>query len=153
MEFTHVPKDICEKKRYWITCITREEYLKGAIVLIKSLQAVNSKYSLILMVPKSISNAALEPLVSNSLSHEGECSLIIMKIDFYALPSSCKASYAFDRFSDVWNKLLCWKVSAEMVCWLDSDMLILQNMDDIFEQLPLDKKLAACPGNIVSNNR
>jgi alpha-N-acetylglucosamine transferase len=130
---------ISAKENYWITCITREEYLKGAKVLLKSLQAVKSKYSLILMVPKNLSTADLED----------EPNLIIMQIDPYTLPSSCKTSYAFDRFSDVWNKLLCWTVTAKMVCWLDADMLILQNMDDLFDLLPSDKKLAACPGNTI----
>lgn len=128
--------NISPQNNYWITCITREEYLKGAKVLLKSLQSVNSKYNLILMVPKTMSVA--------SLGYEPN--LIVLPIDSYSLPSSCKTSYAFDRFSDVWNKLLCWTVPAKMVCWLDSDMLIIQNMDDVFDQLPADRKVAACPG-------
>jgi alpha-N-acetylglucosamine transferase len=134
---------ISPEHNYWITCITREGYLKGAKVLLKSLQAVESKYSLILMVPKNLSTADLE----------GEPNLIIMQIESYALPSSCKTSYAFDRFSDVWNKLLCWTVAANMVCWLDSDMLIIQNMDDVFDMLPADKKLGACPGNTTNTHQ
>jgi len=130
---------ISPKENYWITCITREEYLKGAKVLLKSLKAVGSQYSLILMVPKNMSIESLED----------ESGLIVLQIDYYSLPSSCNTNYAFDRFSDVWNKLLCWTVPASKVCWLDSDMLIIQNMDDIFDLLPLDKNLAACPGNII----
>lgn len=132
------PTSISLDQNYWITCITKEEYLKGAKVLLKSLQAVNSKYSLILMIPQNISIASLG----------NEPNLIVLEIESYTVPSTCKTSYAFDRFADVWNKLLCWTVPAKMVCWLDSDMLIIQNMDDVFDMLPVDKKLAACPGMI-----
>ena len=128
--------DISPEQRYWITCITREEYMKGAHVLLKSLRAVHSKYKLILLTTPNVSVASLKD----------EPNLICFPIEKYSLPSSCKTSYAFDRFSDVWHKLLCWTIPAEMLCWLDSDMLIIQNIDDIFDQLPLDYKLAACPG-------
>ena len=133
---------ISPHENYWITCITREEYLKGAKALLRSLQAVNSKYSLILLVTKNISAKSLE----------NEPNLIIKTIEPYCLPSSCKTSYAFDRFSDVWHKLLCWTVPAKMLCWLDSDMLLVQNMDDVFDQLPSDSNLAACPGMIFFVN-
>lgn len=135
-------RDISPQKNYWITCVTREEYLMGARVLLKSLRMVNSKYDLIVMVPKTLSVASLDGP-----------NLIILPIEFYSLPASCQTSYVFERFADTWNKLLCWTVDANMLCWLDADMLILKNMDDLFdvlepssEQSPLEYKIAACPG-------
>ena len=141
MDAANLMEKIDPTEYYWITCITQEPYLRGAKVLLKSLRMVGSKHQLIVMVTRGLST---ELIMS-------EPNLILVEINPYTLPATVKTNYLFDRFSDVWNKLLCWTIPATKVCWLDADMLVMQNMDDVFDQIPSEMGLAACPGKLINH--
>lgn len=114
--------------RAWVTLLTRESYLPGAVLLAHSLHKQNSKYPLIILytptLPKSmlpalareckLTNASLRP--TSMLQPRGETTLIA------------------ERFKDTWTKLRVFElVTYERICFLDADMLVLRNMDEIFD--------------------
>lgn len=128
-----------KRDKAWITCITRDSYLAGALTLSKSLENVKSEYPLILLHTDAVSQQTLE-----SLARQPNVELRL--IQPYKIKSKYATSYAFERFQEAWNKMRCWQVAdVSVLCWLDADMLVVQNMDEIFDLLPMDRELAACP--------
>jgi lipopolysaccharide biosynthesis glycosyltransferase len=75
---------------------------------------------------------------------EQEPNVIIRPIETYDLPKGLLTDYMFERFSQVWNKLRSWQlVEYDLLCWLDADMLVLRNMDELFSLLKDDQVFAA----------
>lgn len=65
-----------------------------------------------------------------------ETNIIIRPIEAYMLPEGLVTDYAFERFTEVWNKLRSWDMTDyDVLCWLDADMLVLRNMDELLDQL------------------
>jgi alpha-N-acetylglucosamine transferase len=115
-------------------------YLSGLLTLDHSLKKAGSKYPLV-------------ALYTDSLSPEGHVALdsrnIAKKRIPYLLPSINK-DYSHDtRFYDCWSKLTPFSlVEYERVVQLDSDMLVLQNMDELME-LELDPPALGGKGSRV----
>ncbi|KAI9870953.1 MAG: hypothetical protein M1830_003593 [Pleopsidium flavum] len=120
---------IVESKRVWTTLITNTTYLSGLLNLDYSLKKHGSKYPLI-------------ALYTDTFPPEGHQALDIRKIPKkrvnYLLPSAHK-DYSNDaRFYDCWSKLTPFSlVEYDRVVQLDSDMMVLKNMDELME-LELD---------------
>jgi hypothetical protein len=124
----------------WTTLITNTAYLSGLLTLDYSLKKVGSKYPLV-------------ALYTDSFPAEGHKALdargILKQHVAYLLPSTPR-EYANDpRFYDCWSKLTPFSlVEYDRVVQLDSDMLVLKNMDELME-LELDPPSAAGTGNRV----
>ncbi|KAJ9660095.1 hypothetical protein H2198_002792 [Neophaeococcomyces mojaviensis] len=118
-----------EPKKVWTTLITNTKYLSGLITLDYSLKKHGTKYPLI-------------ALYTADFPEDGQTALkargIPMKKIEYLLPSVPK-EYANDpRFYDCWSKLAPFSlVEYDRVVQLDSDMLVLKNMDELMD-LELD---------------
>lgn len=124
----------------WTTLITNTNYLSGLLTLDYSLKKVGSKYPLI-------------ALYTDSFPAEGHKALdargILKQRVEYLLPSTPKDYSNDPRFYDCWSKLTPFSlVEYERVVQLDSDMLVLKNMDELME-LELDPPSAAGTGNRV----
>lgn len=127
-------------KRVWTTLITNTKYLSGLITLDYSLKKSGSKYPLI-------------ALYTDAFPEEGKAALKARDIPVrriaYLLPSVPK-QYANDpRFYDCWSKLAPFSLTEyDRVVQLDSDMLVLKNMDELMD-LELDPPEANGDGNRV----
>lgn len=113
----------------WTTLITNEEYIPGLINLDYSLKKAGSKYPLF-------------ALYTDTLPEEGHAALdargIPKKHVPYLLPSVHKDYHDDKRFYDCWSKLTAFSlVDFERVVMLDSDMLVMKNMDELMN-IPLD---------------
>lgn len=113
----------------WTTLITNTAYLSGLLTLDYSLKASGSKYPLV-------------ALYTDTFPTEGHAALkargIPSKRIPYLLPSMPKDYTNDPRFYDCWSKLTPFSlVEYERVVQLDSDMLVLRNMDELMT-LPLD---------------
>lgn len=123
----------------WTTLITNTKYLSGLLTLDYSLKKAGSQYPLI-------------ALYTDTFPAEGHRALDVRKIPKkqvkYLMPSVHK-DYSHDtRFYDCWSKLTPFSMTEyDRVVQLDSDMLVLQNMDELME-LPLDPPDSAA-GNRV----
>ncbi|EFW17624.1 hypothetical protein D8B26_000305 [Coccidioides posadasii str. Silveira] len=127
-------------KKVWTTLITNTDYLPGLLTLEYSLKRVGSKYPLI-------------ALYTDSFPAEGHAALDARRIPKrhipYLLPSAHKDYSNDTRFYDCWSKLAPFSlVEYDRVVQLDSDMLILQNMDELMD-LELDSPALGGTGTRV----
>jgi hypothetical protein len=123
------PERAVENNKVWTTLITNTKYLSGLLTLDASLKSAGSKYPLV-------------ALYTDSFPEEGKAALdrrgIPSKRIPYLLPKTHKDFANDPRFYDCWSKLTPFSlVEYERVVQLDSDMLVLQNMDELMD-VPLD---------------
>jgi hypothetical protein len=124
----------------WTTLITNTAYLPGLLTLAYSLQQHGSKYPLI-------------ALYTDTFPAEGHAALdargIAKQHIPYLLPSLSKDYSNDPRFYDCWSKLAPFGlVGYERVVQLDSDMMVLKNMDELMD-LELDDASLGGKGNRV----
>ena len=109
----------------WTTLITNTAYLSGLLTLDYSLKQAKTKYPLI-------------ALYTDAFPEEGHKALDLRGIPKqrikYLLPSKAKDFVNDPRFYDCWSKLTPFSLEQyDRVVQLDSDMLILQNMDELMD--------------------
>ncbi|ORX95088.1 glycosyl transferase 8 family protein [Basidiobolus meristosporus CBS 931.73] len=110
----------------WVTLLTRDEFLDGVRVLARSLRMVNTMYPLVVIHTSTVS-----PKCLGTLSREG---CITREVEFINPNPGQKVNYLWERYSDTWTKLQVWSLSEfEKVTFLDADMLVLRNMDELFD--------------------
>ncbi len=113
----------------WTSLITNTDYLTGFLTLDYSLKRVGSKYPLV-------------ALYTDSFPAEGLAALDARQIPKRAVPyllPTVHKDYSNDiRFYDCWSKLTPFSlVEYDRVVQLDSDMLVVRNMDELMD-LELD---------------
>ncbi|TKA58670.1 hypothetical protein B0A55_06769 [Friedmanniomyces simplex] len=134
------PERVVDSSKVWTTLITNTAYLPGLLTLEASLRYAGSKYPLI-------------ALYTDSFPPEGHAALdrrgIAKKHVPYLLPKMTKDFSNDPRFYDCWSKLTPFSlVEYERVVQLDSDMLVLKNMDELMD-MPLDGPEMAGKGSKV----
>ncbi|KAI5369751.1 Putative glycosyl transferase, family 8, nucleotide-diphospho-sugar transferase [Septoria linicola] len=134
------PERVVESDKVWTTLITNTAYLSGLLTLDASLKLVGSKYPLV-------------ALYTDTFPAEGHAALDARRIPKkrvkYLLPTTSKDYSNDPRFYDCWSKLTPFSlVEYERVVQLDSDMLVLQNMDELMD-IPLDDADQAGAGDRV----
>ncbi|KAJ3151668.1 hypothetical protein HK101_001875 [Irineochytrium annulatum] len=137
----------------YATLITRDSYYRAAAVLARSLHAAGSLYPLVIMHPggAGVSIETLEAL-------QKEPGVLLKKVEYLSpkLSEGHPSKMVFARFADVWTKVEVWGLyEYELVCFLDADMLVLQNMDDVFHSLADDPSasLAAVPACVCNPHK
>lgn len=120
---------VVSSTKVWTTLITNTAYLSGLLTLDAALKFVGSKYPLI-------------ALYTDTFPDEGHAALDARRIPKqrveYLLPSASKDFSNDPRFYDCWSKLTPFSLTEyDRVIQLDSDMLVLQNMDELMD-VPLD---------------
>ena len=135
-----ISERVVDSAKVWTTLITNTAYLSGLLTLDYSLKATGSKYPLV-------------ALYTDTFPAEGHAALkargIPSKRVPYLLPSVSKDYTNDPRFYDCWSKLTPFNlVEYERVVQLDSDMLVLKNMDELMD-LPLDGPELAGRGDRV----
>ncbi|KAF2865131.1 glycosyl transferase family protein [Massariosphaeria phaeospora] len=118
-----------DAKKVWTTLITNTAYLTGLLTLDHSLKKQQSAYPLV-------------ALYTDTFPPEGHAALdargIPKKHVNYLLPKLHKDFTNDPRFYDCWSKLTPFSlVEYDRVVQLDSDMLVLRNMDELMD-LALD---------------
>ncbi|KAI8847556.1 nucleotide-diphospho-sugar transferase, partial [Chytridium lagenaria] len=134
----------------YATLITRDSYTRAVIVLAKSLARAGSAYPLLVLYSgEKISKNSLD-----MIAKEPNVKLIHSDFLTIRLPDGHASQMVFERFADVWTKLNIWSlIDYDLICYLDADMLVLRNMDDIFTQLPEGKDLAAVPACVCNPHK
>lgn len=121
----------------WITLLTQPDYLTGVQTLHKSLLNSGTAYPLVVMVTENI-----EPAICRRLKDDGCDVIAVAPLN----PQQDLAHhYASARFAEVWTKLRAWQQTHyQRLVFLDADMLVLRNMDELFTlDLPANG-IAAC---------
>lgn len=129
-----------QSKKVWTTLITNTAYLTGLLTLDYSLKKHGTKYPLV-------------ALYTDTFPAEGHRALdergIPKQHVNYLLPKVQKDFTNDPRFYDCWSKLTPFSLQEyDRVVQLDSDMLVLRNMDELMD-LELDAPSEAGQGNKV----
>lgn len=113
----------------WTTLITNTAYLSGLLTLDYSLKKVGSRYPLVVLYTDSFPEDGHKALDARGIKKRHVP---------YLLPTVTKDYTNDTRFYDCWSKLTPFSlVEYERIVQLDSDMLVLKNMDELMD-IPLD---------------
>ena len=130
----------------WVTLLTKPGYLPGVRTLRASLERSGSAYPLVVMVTEDIDADARQLLLDDG------CRLV--DVQPLRLAQDSGDGYANARFAEVWTKLAVWRLTQyERVVFLDADMLVLRNMDELFALELADGTIAACHACRCNPNR
>lgn len=125
----------------WTTLITNLDYLSGLLTLDYTLKKQKSAYPLVALYTETFPEEGLKALAARNIP--------VKKIP-YLLPSTPKDFSNDPRFYDCWSKLTPFSLTEyTRVCQLDSDMLVLKNMDELLSTLELDPADSEGKGNRV----
>ncbi|TPX13976.1 uncharacterized protein E0L32_005676 [Thyridium curvatum] len=142
----HVPcPSLTPPNPVWTTLITNTDYLSGLLTLDFSLKKARSAYPLVALYTDTFPAEGLAALAARGIPAQ--------RIE-YLLPTRSTRDYSADpRFYDCWSKLTPFSlVQYDRVVQLDSDMLVLRNMDELMT-LELDDPEVAARGDPRESRR
>jgi alpha-N-acetylglucosamine transferase len=117
----------------WVTLVTRASYLPGATLLAHSLKKHQSKYPLIVLTTPGFEKSHLPTLQQECiLTNSRHMQISPLVPPAHNLPETLIAP----RFEDTWSKLRVFelhKYGCEKLVFLDADMLVRRNMDELFD--------------------
>ncbi|MFD2612373.1 glycosyltransferase [Paenibacillus gansuensis] len=110
----------------YLTALTTDSYLPGVLALHKSLLKTKPKYGFRVLVTENVSGACLSKLKRHRID--------VMKIK--RLPSMReKASESENRKRNNFSKILMFQLTEfEKIVYLDSDMMVMRNIDHLFHK-------------------
>ncbi|KAM3458281.1 hypothetical protein MY3296_000487 [Beauveria thailandica] len=131
--------------KVWATLITNLDYLAGVLTLNHSLRQVRSAYPLLALYTDSFPAAGLAALAARGIPAQ--------RVDRLA-PSAGSRDFSADpRFADTFTKLATFSLTEyERIVQLDSDMLVLRNMDELMDVELDDPPAAAALSETTGNN-
>lgn len=130
----------------WVTLLTQPGYLPGVQALHHSLVKSGTPWPLEVMVTPGIDNA-----IRAQLQAQG---CLIREVGEIGPSRELAHRYANARFADVWSKLAVWTMTGyARVAFLDADMLVVKNMDEVFERPLQEGFIAACHACRCNPNR
>ena len=131
------------EKRAYITLLSNKSYFKGVLVLYRSLKNVRAKYPFYCLLSLSIDVDIEKDLINEGI----ECiRLSSVAIDAKLNPDGL----AFSHWNLTFDKLQVWGLTQfKKIVFLDADMLIIRNIDSLFEKEPFSAVCAdkSYPGN------
>ncbi|POS85962.1 hypothetical protein EPUL_001971, partial [Erysiphe pulchra] len=124
----------------WSSLVANIEYVPGLLTLDYSLKKFKSKYPLVALYTDQLPLEARSAIATRGIP--------MQRINFLAPKTGLEHSVE-ERFYFCWSKLMAFGLTEyERLVLLDSDMLVLQNMDELME-MELDTPQLAGTGNRV----
>ena len=110
----------------YLSVITTDDYAVGAVALWESLRATNPQHGLVIVVTKTVSERCEQALQRAGLT--------MLRIN-RQLQRPQQSESALRHWDNTFGKLLMFELSQyEKIVYLDSDMLVLRNLDHLFER-------------------
>lgn len=129
--------------RAYVTLLSNENYLKGTVLLNRSLRKVGAKYPLYCLL-----SVHVDKRLEKQLQEEG---IPVIWLNASSVDISAnKENATFSHWNYTFDKLQIWGlIQFEKIVFLDSDMLVLKNIDELFESHPFSAVSAGSsfPGN------
>ena len=111
-------------KKY-VCVLSTNDYLDGCLVLSENLKHVNSKYSLLCLINEEIDNNTRKILDKFGIEYK-----VLKKIDYDVDYNDFIQPY----FKNTFDKLSVFNLTEyEKIVYLDLDLLILENIDELFD--------------------
>lgn len=122
-----------DRKAAYVTLLTKSSYLPGVLVLDYTLRSVGTCYPLVVMVTPSVPQECRDVLARRGIQLRDITAL-------ESLPNVHSLATHDVRFRDTWTKLRVFElVEFERAVLLDADMIVMRNMDELFDiELPED---------------
>jgi len=115
----------------YVTLLSSKNYLKGVLVLNQSLKSVGSKYPLIVLMSREFYNSYIEVVTIFKLNN---IAYQILDTSF-TLPESISQKIHSKRWINTFDKLHVFGLTSfNKIVFLDSDMLVVKNIDHLFEK-------------------
>ncbi|KAF7730826.1 hypothetical protein EC973_001344 [Apophysomyces ossiformis] len=110
-------------KTAWVTVLTRtNQYVAGVLTLKYALDKLGSAYPLLILHTSAVTEDVLDTL------RQAGC--LLRQIE--PIRPKGQVHYLFEHFSEIWTKLAAWdQDDYDRLVLLDSDMLPLQNLDEL----------------------
>lgn len=120
-------------KKAYVTLLSSPSYILGVLGLYRSLRKYGkTEYPFLCVCSQCMTEEDLKPL-----KYEGiECwGLEYSALDGVNLPNS---NQGYEHWIYTFDKLLLWGLTAyDKLVFLDSDMMVLSNIDDLFDKPPM----------------
>ncbi|KAH7222606.1 glycosyltransferase family 8 protein [Fusarium redolens] len=130
--------------KVWATLVTNDDYLKGVLTLNYRLRCVKSRYPLLVLYTSSLSQTSVDSLKRRNIPTREVPKLA---------PTTAKDYTDDPRFNECWTKLIAFSLTDyARIVLLDSDMLPLQNMDELMD-LQLDSPSLSGSGDAARSKR
>lgn len=114
----------------YITVLSTEDYLEGVLCLAESLRKIGTKYPISVLITNSISIKTEKILKNYNLN--------VIRKDRINIPNSIKSKNeigTFSHWTNTFDKLLIFELTQfDKIVYLDSDMYIRENIDELFEK-------------------
>ncbi len=136
------------EKNSYITVLSTENYLTGVLCLVESLRRTNTKYPINVLITDDIS-LKTEELLRN-------CDLGVIRKSKIDIPKSIKNKNdkgIFSHWTNTFDKLLIFElIQFDKLVYLDSDMYIRKNIDELFERENMSAVIDRRIGPIISED-
>ena len=118
-----------DPKRAWVTLLTRPSYLPGVITLAYSLRTHSTAYPLVVLITPSLPESCVR-----ALELEAHHNPLLTVHPVEPLLPTGPVTLIAARFEDTWTKLRAFELTSYEACvFLDADLTIYKNMDDVFD--------------------
>lgn len=125
--------------------MSTDDYYEGVLALYRQLKSVKSKYPL-----HCVLSAGVNPNIQKLLETSGILCIRLNKQAVQLDPPANQINQCLSYWSFTFDKLCIWGlIQFEKLVFIDSDMLILGNLDSLFECEPFS---AVCAGASVSGH-
>ena len=132
----------------YVACLCTDNYLSGVLVLYESLRKTNPKYPFLCLVSSNVSDATIGELKKRNIAYK-----VKELVDVSELVGSPMNGWDYTYF-----KFRIFELEEyEKVVYLDSDMIVMNNIDELFDEEPIaacsdgfEKLIAKIPAYIKS---
>lgn len=117
----------------WCTYANNPTYIRAACVLYTNLQEIGTQYPFVLLLP-----------FGSKLKVDVPPGMIVRYVRQFDVYGNAHRS---TRYAACSNKVHMWRLTEyDVVCWLDSDIVVVRPIDDIFDTCFDEHGIAAAPG-------
>ncbi len=114
----------------YITVLSTEDYLGGVLCLVESLRKTGTNYPISVLITNSISMKTEQILKNYNLN--------VIRRNKINIPNSIKSKNdigTFSHWTNTFDKLLIFElIQFDKLVYLDSDMYVRKNIDELFEK-------------------
>lgn len=132
----------------YITVLSTENYLEGVLCLVESLKRTNTKYPISILITNDISLKTEKLLRSYNLN--------VIRKNKVNIPESIKNkndSGIFSHWTSTFDKLLIFELTQfNKLVYLDSDMYVRRNIDELFERKNMSAVIDRRMGPFISKD-
>ncbi len=131
----------------YITLLNNDDYLIGTLSLNESLKQVKSKYPLVVAITNNVSEKSKQILDNNKIN-----TVEIEKMELPKLIKEKNLAGSFSHWNNTFDKLKIFElIQFDKLVFLDSDMYIRKNIDNLFKLNNLSAVIDRPEPNIQEN--